>query len=66
MIHCCERGNSQRTKTEQVSISPGIPHIKRLMRPHVTSVCQQGYFKRVMQAAYNNMLSADIICSWYH
>jgi hypothetical protein len=37
MTHGCERGNSQGTKTEHASISPGIPHMKRLMRPHVAA-----------------------------
>jgi hypothetical protein len=58
MNHGCERGNSQGTNSEHVSISPGIPHIKRLMRPHVAGVCQQGNFESVMQAAYDNNASS--------
>jgi len=48
MTHGCERVNLQRTNTEHVSISPSILHIKRLMRPHVDSVCQHGNSKSVM------------------
>jgi len=32
--------------------------IKRLMNPHVASVYQQGNFKSVMQAAYDNNASS--------